>query len=93
MDDDSRGGIIAHERVVFELVVAFFDARKNPFDHLKSIKTNMTFAYNRIFIMVTICIGTVALKCWATTVLSPPAVLPPSPAIAFSTTKLSLMTS
>ena len=62
MDDDSRVGIIAHERNVFLNGCGIVDARKNPLNHLKSIKTNMTFAYNILFLMVTICVGTVGAE-------------------------------
>ena len=46
----------------FEWVVALLKREKNALNDLKSNKTNMKFAYNILFIMVTICVGTVGAQ-------------------------------
>ena len=58
----------------FERVEALLKREKKVLNHLKSNKTNMKFAYNILFLMVTIYVGTVANNCST-----------PVPSIAFFT--------
>ena len=46
----------------FEQIVVLFKREKKPLNDLKSNKKNMKFAYNILFIMVTICVGTVGAE-------------------------------